>query len=142
MKPDRQLGLHEDLVRDEEIALPTTKNFGVTFTVVFALIGAVTLYSGNRWGLAWMGAAAAVLLLTYFLPHILEPANRVWMRFAGLLHKIVSPVMLLLIYAVSILPAGLLMKLFGRDPLARKLDRNAASYWVKHGGSQSLRDQF
>ena len=145
MSSKQQFGLHEEFSRDEEVARPTIRNFGLTFTTVFTLLGAVTLFYDYRspWGWAWLTAAGAVLLFTFFLPRALEPANEIWLRFGNLLHKIVSPLILILLYGVSIIPVGIVMKLFRRDPLSRNIDRNAASYWVdRRGRSQSLRDQF
>ncbi len=145
MSTKQQFGLHEEFSRDEEVARPTIRNFGLTFTIVFTLLGAMTLFYDDRnlWGWAWLIAAGVILLLTFFLPRTLEPVNELWLRFANLLHKIVSPVILILLYGVSIIPVGIMMKLFRRDPLSRNIDRNAASYWVdRRGRSQSLRDQF
>ena len=135
--------MHEEFSREEEVARPTIRNFGLTFTVVFTLLAALALYHRSAWGWLWIAAAAIVLSLTYLAPRALEPANELWLRFGNLLHKIVSPVILVLLYVLSIIPVGLAMKLFGRDPLSRSIDRSSTSYWVdRRNRSHSLKDQF
>jgi fructose-specific phosphotransferase system IIC component len=63
-------------------------------------------------------------------PALLGPLNRVWMAFGRLLHHIVSPVVMGAIFAIVVVPTALGLRLFGKDPLRLKLDRQAASYWL------------
>ena len=68
------------------------------------------------------------------------------MKLGLLLHRIVSPVIMALLFYGTILPIGLLMRLTGKDPLRRKLDKNAASYWLPRSDarppSEAMRQQF
>jgi hypothetical protein len=52
------------------------------------------------------------------------------MAFGLLLGRIISPIMLFLVYLIAVVPTGLIMRLAGKDPLHRRLDRDAKSYWV------------
>jgi len=63
-------------------------------------------------------------------PAILVPLNRLWFRLGRLLHRVVNPLVMGLLFFVVITPYGLLMRLFGKRPLALEFDRGAASYWL------------
>jgi hypothetical protein len=91
-----------------------------------------------------LGALMAGLAL--WRPDALTSLNRLWLRFGLLLHRIVSPVVMVFLFYVTMLPIGLLLRLFGKDVLRLKWDRKAGSYWIKRADrrplSQSMRQQF
>ena len=126
---------------------PTDRGFGLVFTVVFAGIGLMPLLSGrmpNPWFLA---AAAIILALALARPRVLAPANRLWLAFGHLLHRVVSPVMLAVIYFGIITPGGQVLRhIFRRDSLGLAPRPGAASYWVPIDPAEtarhSFRDQF
>lgn len=104
--------------------------FGIVFTVLFLVIGAWPLVRGGNPRLWALAVAAIFLLAALAAPKWLTPLNRLWMAFGLLLGKIISPIMLFLVYVVAVVPTGLIMRLRGKDPLHRRFDREAASYWV------------
>ena len=104
--------------------------FGIVFTILFLVIGAWPLKDGANPRLWAIAIAALFLLAALVAPKWLAPLNRLWMAFGLLLGKIISPIMLLLVYIVAVVPTGLILRLRGKDPLHRRFDRAAASYWV------------
>ena len=70
------------------------------------------------------------MLAAVTVPDALAPVNRGWMKLGLLLHKITNPVFLGLMFLLAILPTGLAMRAFGKDPMARKLGKEER-YWVK-----------
>ena len=78
--------------------------------------------------LGGLGAALTVLGLT--VPMILKPVYRVWMALAVVLGFIMTRVILTVVYYLIMTPIGLIMRLLGKDPLHRRIDPNAASYWI------------
>ena len=88
---------------------------------------------------------AAGLPVTLARPKLLRPANRAWMVFGLLLGKIVSPIVLGVLYFGVFATVGSAMRLAGRDPLLRMFDQSARSYWIERDppgpDPQSLRDQ-
>jgi hypothetical protein len=121
---------HEDYARYEPVRIGSNRSFGLVFAVVFGLLGAVGLWRGFRATPWFLGLAGLFLLLALAFPKALAPLNRAWMAFGELLHRIVSPVILGLLYAVAIVPVGLLMRLFGKDPLRLRRDPQSTSYWI------------
>ncbi len=104
--------------------------FGVVFTILFLVIGAWPLIRDGRPRLWAFGIAALFLLAALAVPKVLAPLNRLWMAFGLLLGKVISPIMLFLVYVIAVVPTGLILRLRGKDPLNRRFDREAASYWV------------
>lgn len=107
------------------------RKFGLLFTVVFAALAAFAAYKGNRmW--PWLLAGAGFFLVTgLFLRPLLGPLYIGWMKFAFLLGWINTRLILGLFFYLILTPVGLIMRLFGRDPLHRKFDRKSTSYWEK-----------
>lgn len=139
-------GHHEQPLKGQAMAIGSERGFGMTFAVVFAVIGLIPLLFGGspRW---WaVGTAGALLLTAAVMPGLLAPLNKVWHRIALLLHRIVSGVALILLFYGVVTLTGLVMRLLGRDLLSRRFDRNAVSYWIHQDSlgpePESMRNQF
>ena len=95
------------------------------------------------WALIAAGVFAAAGL---FAPALLWPLNRVWFLFGMALHKVVNPVVMGLLFYATITPMALVMRLMGKDPLRRRFDPAAKSYWIERRPAgpepQSMRRQF
>lgn len=121
---------------------PSNRSFGLTFTTVFAIL------AGVAWWWDWPGSAIypilalATLAVTAAAPDLLAPFNRLWMQFGGLLHSIVNPLVTGVIFYVVVTPMALVMRMAGRDPMKRKLDRNSASYWKERSDFQDAAKRF
>ena len=112
-------------------ALPTNRSFGWTFTAVFTLVG---VYSLSRQGTLypWMfGLAGVTAAVTMVGADWLAPLNRAWMKFGGLLHRVVSPIVLGVIFYGVFTPVALVMRLLGRDAMQRQFKPDAPTYWVE-----------
>lgn len=138
--------LHEDLRREEPTAAPSERKFGLTLGAIFALIAVVKAFERSEWSFVW-GALAGVLIGCALLrPRLLAAPNRLWLKLGLLLHRIVNPVIMALLFYGTILPVGLLMRLLGKDPLRLRLDKTAATYWLPRSDerpqSEAMRQQF
>ena len=121
---------HESFDRDEAVRGPSDRNFGLVFAVVFAVIGLLPWVFGRpvrTWGIV---AAALFLAVALVAPRILAPLNKLWLKLGLLLHRVVSPIVLGIMFFLVITPMGLLMKVFGKDPLRLRFDRGASTYWI------------
>lgn len=122
-------GFHEDLARTADEPKASERSFGLVFSAVFALAAFLPLldHGAVRW---WaVGVSAAFLTLALAAPRTLVFPNMLWMKLGKLLHMIVSPVVMSLLFIVAVVPTAVILRLLGRDPLRLKLDKKAASYW-------------
>jgi Saxitoxin biosynthesis operon protein SxtJ len=107
------------------------RSFGFVFGVVFCIIGCWPLLHGEtlRW---WALAVATVFtVLALVRPQLLHLLNRAWLAFGGLLHRIVSPLVMGMLFFVAVTPTGWLMRLRGRDLLSLKRRPELKSYWIR-----------
>lgn len=130
----------------EDLVLPTNRSFGRLFVIVFALLALWSWWSGGSWWRVWLGLGVLVLAVTLFAPALLTPLNRLWMKLAALLHRVVSPVMLGVIFFGVITPYACVMRMRGRDPLLRRFEPSSRSYWIERKppgpDPKSLPNQF
>jgi hypothetical protein len=137
---------HEVFVRDEKVAPGSDRSFGLVMALALAAVTALNAWhSGKLW--PWTGGAATLFLAAALLrPSILQPLNLLWLRFGLLLHRIVNPVVMALLFYGTVLPTGLIMRLMGKDLLRLKRQPAADSYWIARqppGPSpETMRDQF
>lgn len=126
----KQSNFHESFVRKDQGRRGSDRIFGAVFALFFTIISVTPLlhHAGLRWWslLVAAGFGAAALLA----PPLLSPLNYAWYRFGLLLHLIVSPILIAAVYFCVITPAGLVVRLTGRDSLRLKFDPGADSYWV------------
>ena len=115
--------------------MPSDRKFGWTFAALFFLVGAFA----HPWMMA-VGAVLAVVTLTR--AHWLTPLKVAWMRFGELLNKIVSPVVMGVIFFFVFTPVALFMRLTGRDALARRYEPALPSYWKRRDPPGPAEDSF
>jgi hypothetical protein len=101
----------------------------------------------RRYAWRWtIGIAAVFLAATLFHPAGLKPLNRLWHKFGMLLHRVISPIVMALVFFGTVLPTGLVMRMLGKDPLRLKRLPNVDSYWIERRPpgptAESMRDQF
>lgn len=142
----KRVSVHESFERVEEIERGSNRSFGLVFVVVFGLIAAYSAWRGGASWPWWAAAAGMFALVTLLMPDILEPLNRLWMRLALALSKIVTPVVMAVLFFGTVLPTGLIMRLLRKDLLRLRWDRNAPSYWIERQPPgpepESLKNQF
>jgi hypothetical protein len=138
--------LHESFVREDDNRPGSDRSFGLVIGGALGAIGLLPLLRGHgaRW---WsLGLAAAFLLVSATRPAFLGPLNRLWHRLGLLLHAVVSPVVLGLLFFSTVTPIGLLMRALGKDLLRLRLDRDAPTYWIERRppgpGPDSMPRQF
>ncbi|MEE8393802.1 MAG: SxtJ family membrane protein [Rhodospirillales bacterium] len=123
--------VHEDYGRKDEVKAGSERSLGLVFAAVFAIIGLFPLWDGGPlriWGLV---VGAVFVFLGLAAPGTLKPLNQIWFRFGLLLHKVVSPLVMGLLFFTTITPFAVVMKIMGKDSLKLKFDRKAESYWIE-----------
>jgi len=122
---------HERLTRDEPVAISSERSFGFVFAAVFAIIGLWPLLDGDGPRLWSLGVAVAFAAVAVLRPALLAPLNRLWARFGLLLHHVVNPVVMAVLFFLTITPIGLIARLFRKDPLNLKFEPDRRTYWIE-----------
>ena len=122
------------------------RSFGMVMTAAFAVISLLNWWhEGHAW--RWtIGIVAVFLVATLFYPGVLKPLNQLWLKFGMLLHKVVNPIVMALVFFGTVLPTGLVMRTLGKDLLRLKRQPNVDSYWIERRPPgpvpESMKDQF
>jgi len=108
------------------------REFGLTISGIIALLfGLLMPWIFRRPFPLWPRIVAGVMVpWSLAAPASLRLVHRSWMRLGLLLNRITTPIILGVIYLLVITPVGFVMRLRGRDPMARKSDKGAQSYRV------------
>lgn len=117
--------------RATPILLPSDRSFGFTFAAISAFFGAWLFWKANPFAASAFGAAALFLLAALAYPKVLHPLNVAWMHLGHLLNRVVSPLVMGVIFFGLLTPIATIMRLRGRDELRRKFDPRGESYWIR-----------
>jgi len=115
---------------DDPIKRSSNRVFGLVFAAFFALIALLPLARGHafrRWPLP---LAAIFLIAALAAPKILTPLNRAWTALGTLLHSIVNPLVLGVLFYLVFTPFGWMLRRLGKDFLRLRRAPDAASYWI------------
>ena len=136
----------KDIMKNQKIDLPENKKFGFFFSFIFLLVCIYFYFTANQ-SLAYIFLSLSFLFLSVSLykPQILKPLNKLWFQFGMLLSRIISPIVLGIIFFIILSPVAMLTRAFGRDILKLKKGNNN-SYWRQRLKSnfekQSFTNQF
>ena len=127
----------------DEIKLGSNRSFGIVFFIVFVLIATYPLLNQGEVRIWSLIISFLFLFLGLLNSKILTPLNKLWFRFGLFLGKIISPIIMGVIFFLVVTPIGLLMRFFGKDVLNLKLNKKKSSYWIEKVGPKSkMKNQF
>ena len=127
----------------DNIKIGSNRSFGIVFFIVFLLIALYPLINEENFRLWSLVISLIFLVLGLINSQILTPLNKLWFKFGILLGKIVSPIIMGIIFFLVVTPIGLLMRLFGKDVLNLKLNKKESTYWIEKVGPKSkMKNQF
>tara|TARA_Y200000002_G_scaffold127934_1_gene105493 strand:- start:171 stop:563 length:393 start_codon:yes stop_codon:yes gene_type:complete len=125
-----------------DIKISSNRSFGVVFFIVFLLIALYPLLNNNEVRLWSLIISVLFLILGILNSKILSPLNKIWFKFGLLLGKIISPIIMGVIFFLVVTPIGFIMKLLGKDLINLKFN-NEKSYWIEKSGPKSeMKNQF
>ena len=115
--------------------------FGILFFILFLIIGLYPLKSGGTTRIWSLVLSSAFLIITIIRPNLLTFINRLWIQFGILLGKIISPLVMGLVFFFVVTPIGILIRILKKDVMGLK--RGDSSYWINREDKvQSMRKQF
>jgi len=124
------------------IKLPSNRNFGIVFFIVFLIIGLWPLLNQSELRIWSLIISLIFLVLGIINSKILTPLNKLWMKFGLLLGKIIAPIVMGIVFFLVVTPTGILLRLFGKDILMIRKN-NSDTYWIKKNNTNnSMKNQF
>jgi hypothetical protein len=126
----------------DDIKISSNRSFGIVFFIVFLLIALYPLTYSQDIRFWSVIISIIFLVLGLFNSKILTPLNKLWFKFGIFLGKIISPIIMGIIFFLVVTPIGLLMRLLGKDLINLKYNNNK-SYWIEKKGPKSkMKNQF
>ena len=127
---------------DDKIKLGSNRSFGIVFFIVFLLIALYPLISSGEIRIWSLVVSITFLILGLINSNILKPLNKIWFKFGLFLGKIISPIIMGLVFFLVVTPIGLIMKTLRKDLLNLKYNKNK-TYWIEKSGPKSkMKNQF
>jgi len=126
----------------KNIKIGSNKSFGVVFSIVFLIVALYPVLNNNSIRTWSIILSLIFLILGLLNSPILSPLNKIWFYFGIFLGKIVSPLIMAIIFFIVVTPIGFIMRLLKKDILNLSFNNNK-SYWIKKDGPKSkMKNQF
>src|SRR5262245_36964224 len=124
--------MHEDFTRKETVQGSSDRSFGLVMAGFFGIVALWPLLHGSLSSIRWWALIVAVAFLAgaVLRPVALGPLHRLLLKLGLLLSKVVSPVVLTILFYTTVTPIGFLMRWSGKDPLRLRRNGAAQSYWI------------
>lgn len=126
------------------------RTFGFVFASVFAVFAtwpAIKIswppeFNPHLLRLWLLALSALFVVVSSLSPALLRPLNRLWSFFGVLLSKVTTPLVMSLVFVVTVVPTGLVRRLLKHDPMRRKFDSEATTYWIMRDPPGPERDSM
>tara|TARA_B110000263_G_C15102049_1_gene415793 strand:- start:60 stop:449 length:390 start_codon:yes stop_codon:yes gene_type:complete len=129
-------------LKKNNIKISSNRSFGIVFFIFFLIVSLYPLLNENELRLWALIISVIFLVLGLIDSIILTPLNKSWFKFGILLGKIVSPIVMGVVFFLVVTPISLIMKLFGKDILNIKKNKKQ-TYWIEKTGPKSkMKNQF
>tara|TARA_Y100000589_G_scaffold315375_1_gene338859 strand:+ start:720 stop:1103 length:384 start_codon:yes stop_codon:yes gene_type:complete len=126
----------------DDVKISSNRSFGIVFFIVFLLIALYPLIYSEEIRIWSVIISIIFLVLGLLKSKILTPLNKLWFKFGILLGKVISPLIMGIIFFLVVTPIGLIMRLLGKDLLNLKYS-DTKSYWIEKSGQKSkMKNQF
>ncbi len=126
----------------DDIKIGSNRSFGIVFFVVFLLIALYPILNEGEIRIWSLAISIIFLVLGLTNSKILNPFNKLWFKFGLFLGKLLSPLIMGIIFFFVVTPTGLLMRLFKKDLLKLNFNSNK-SYWIEKNDPRSkMKNQF
>ena len=129
-------------MKNTEIKIGSNKSFGIVFFIVFLLIAIYPLINNGELRIWSLVVAIIFFILGLVNSKVLTPLNKLWFKFGLLLGKVISPIIMGIVFFLVVTPTALIMRIIGKDLLNLKFN-NKKSYWIEKTGPKSkMKNQF
>ncbi len=126
----------------KDIKIGSNRSFGLVFFVVFLLISIYPFLKDGNIRIWPLIISFIFLVLGLLNSNLLSPLNKLWFKFGLFLGKIISPIIMGIIFFLVVTPIAVIMRLLKKDLLNLKFEENN-TYWIDKSGPKSkMKNQF
>ena len=126
-----------------DVKISSNRSFGIVFFIFFFILSFYPLINDGKLNLPLLAISLIFLFLAIIKSKFLTPLNLLWFKFGILLGKIVSPLVMGIIFFLVVSPIGIFMRILKKDLLNLKLNNRQKSYWiVKNETKSKMKNQF
>ena len=126
-----------------KINIGTERNFGIVFSIFFICLGLYPILFSEKIYIFFCILGLVFFILSIFYSKIFFYPNKIWFKFGILLGNIISPLVMIVIYYLTVTPTGIIMKMLGKDILREKIKKTNKTYWIKKMKiNNSMKNQF
>lgn len=123
--------------------ISSNRSFGLVFFIFFLIIFCYDFFLNKNLNFYFLLASLIFLILGILNSKLLYPLNKIWINIGNLLGKFVTPIILFILYFSIVMPTNLILKIFGKDIMRLKYDKNKKSYWeLREKKPNSMNNQF
>ena len=128
-------------MKNKKIKISSNRSFGLFFFGIFLIISLWPLLDNQDIRIWSLIVSLIFLILGILNSNLLKPFNKIWFKFGIFLGKIVSPIIMGLVYFLVVTPTGFIMRFLGKDLLKLKKNKNN-TYWLAKNYKSNMKDQF
>lgn len=143
---DGKYASHERIVARQNLSPGSVRGFGIVFTIFFLILSIWPVFSGESIRFWSLTTAGLLLCITVILPQAFKPFNALWFRLGLVIGWVVNPMVMFLIFVLSVVPTAIVLKLMRKNTLQLKFDQDEESYWIKReefeSSNETMRRQF
>ena len=126
----------------DEQKLPSDRNFGIFFFCVFFLLSVYFFFNEALLVSIILFATASIFfVISLTKSRYLHPLNKLWIKFGFILGRVISPIVIGILFFLFFTPIALVMRIFGRDELSMK-SAMRSSYWIKRTDQEQSFKRF
>ena len=126
----------------DKVKIGSNKSFGIVFFIFFLIVGTYPIFFQGELRIWSLIVSIIFLLLGIINSRFLTPLNLLWFKFGMLLGRVVSPIVMGLVFFLVVTPTGLIMRILNKD-LLRLKKKNIKTYWIERSSIKSdMKNQF
>lgn len=129
-------------MKNIKISKNDSKYFGIILSIILIIYCVYDFYI-NELQILLLLFTLTLLLVSLFKPSILNPITKLWVLLGITLGKIISPIVLGLVFFIVVTPTSLIRKIIIKDPINQKINKKLKTYWQKTNSyDTNLKNQF
>lgn len=107
------------------------RKYGLVMSLIIGLIATLLVYKKSKYAVCGWGISGIFFVLALVFPMILAPVEKFWTELSKFMSRVVTPFVFGIVFFLAFAPVGLLIRLFGKDMLNRKIKKDSKSYWIE-----------